>query len=99
MAVHPAQIRHLVDRAMRIAKAERTVTCIIIPNDLQEVKAVKVPEHFHGTQFIPGVGHVKRHEFIPDEKDLQQRGENSERRPACRHVDRGRRDARGQRSC
>src|SRR5882757_186912 len=38
-ASHPAQIRHLVDRAVRIAKAERTVTCIIIPNDLQEEKA------------------------------------------------------------
>jgi len=26
MATHPAQIRHLVDRAIRIARAERTVT-------------------------------------------------------------------------
>ncbi len=32
----PAQIRHLVDRAVRIALAERTVTCIIVPNDLQD---------------------------------------------------------------
>src|SRR5215213_1529926 len=39
----PAQIRHLVDRAMRIAKAERRVTCIIIPNDLQELEAVETP--------------------------------------------------------
>jgi pyruvate dehydrogenase (quinone) len=31
-----SQIRHLTDRAISIAKAERTVTCIIIPNDLQE---------------------------------------------------------------
>ena len=37
----PAQMRHLVDRAMRIAKAERTVTCIIVPNDLQELDAVE----------------------------------------------------------
>src|SRR5256885_10184206 len=36
LATTPAQIRHLVDRAIRIAKAERTVTCIIIPNDVQE---------------------------------------------------------------
>ena len=36
----PAQIRHLVDRALRIALAERTVTCVIIPNDLQEAEAV-----------------------------------------------------------
>src|ERR671932_361682 len=34
MATDPAQVRHLVDRAMRIALAERTVTCIILPNDL-----------------------------------------------------------------
>src|ERR1700709_695142 len=35
MATHPAQVRHLIDRAFRISKSERTVTCIIIPNDLQ----------------------------------------------------------------
>ena len=34
MATEPAQVRHLVDRAMRIALAERTVTCLIIPNDV-----------------------------------------------------------------
>ena len=56
-ASHPAQIRHLVDRAIRIAKAERTVTCIIIPADLQEEKAIKEPEHLHGTVHS-GVGHA-----------------------------------------
>src|SRR4051812_34629960 len=35
-AVHPAQVGHLIDRAARIALAERTVTCVIVPNDLQE---------------------------------------------------------------
>src|SRR5215468_6630857 len=30
----PAQVRHLVDRALRIARDQRTVTCIILPNDL-----------------------------------------------------------------
>src|SRR3984885_3870348 len=38
MASHPSQIRHLVDRAVRIAKSERTVTCIILPHDVQELK-------------------------------------------------------------
>src|SRR5437867_882556 len=33
-ASDPAQIRHLVDRAFRIAQAARTVTCLIVPNDL-----------------------------------------------------------------
>jgi pyruvate dehydrogenase (quinone) len=35
-AVHPEQAAQLVDRAARIALAERTVTCLIVPNDLQE---------------------------------------------------------------
>src|SRR5437660_112329 len=40
MATEPAQIRHLVDRAVRIALSQRTVTCIIVPNDLAGEKAV-----------------------------------------------------------
>ncbi len=31
----PAQVRTLVDRAVRIAHTRRSVTCIILPNDLQ----------------------------------------------------------------
>jgi pyruvate dehydrogenase (quinone) len=49
MASTPEQIRHLVDRAVRIAKVERTVTCIIIPNDVQELDAVPEPPRKHGT--------------------------------------------------
>jgi pyruvate dehydrogenase (quinone) len=49
MAYDPAQIRHLVDRACRIALAERSVTAIIVPNDLQEAEAVPQPPHKHGT--------------------------------------------------
>ncbi len=49
MATEAAQMRHLVDRACRIALAERTVTCIIVPNDLQEEDAVEQPPHAHGT--------------------------------------------------
>src|SRR3954465_2132975 len=32
----PAQARHLIDRAIRVALASRTVTAIIVPNDVQE---------------------------------------------------------------
>src|SRR3954454_22958468 len=35
-AMTPEQVPHLIDRAMRVAKASRSVTCIIIPNDVQE---------------------------------------------------------------
>jgi pyruvate dehydrogenase (quinone) len=49
VAMEPAQVRHLVDRACRIALAERTVTAIIVPNDVQESPAVSQPPHKHGT--------------------------------------------------
>ena len=47
----PAQARHVVDRAIRIAAAERTVTCIIIPNNVQELNAVESPPRTHGNVY------------------------------------------------
>ncbi len=49
MATVPAQVRHLIDRAVRIALDRRTVTCVILPNDLQREKAVEEPPRLHGT--------------------------------------------------
>jgi len=43
MVTKPDQVRHLVDRAFRIAMSERTVTCVIVPNDVQEEDAVESP--------------------------------------------------------
>jgi pyruvate dehydrogenase (quinone) len=48
-------VRHVVDRALRIARAERTVTCVIVPKDVQEEDAVEVPAHAHDTVHT-GVG-------------------------------------------
>lgn len=39
----PEQARHLIDRAFRIARAQRTVTAVIFPNDVQELKADQAP--------------------------------------------------------
>lgn len=69
MASSPAQIRHLVDRAIRIAAAERTVTCIIVPNDLQELDAMEAPPRKHGTVHS-GLGYASPR-VIPKEADLQ----------------------------
>ncbi|WP_242345663.1 thiamine pyrophosphate-requiring protein [Anaeromyxobacter terrae] len=44
----PSQARHLVDRAIRIALSERSVTAIIVPNDLQELD-YEAPPHAHAT--------------------------------------------------
>ena len=68
MATVPSQIRHLVDRAVRIAKAERTVTCLIVPNDLQEL-AYEEPPREHGSLFS-GVGFCKPR-VIPSDSDLR----------------------------
>src|SRR5438874_11483101 len=45
MASTPAQVRHLIDRAVRIALSQRTVTCVIVPNDLAAMEAVETPPH------------------------------------------------------
>ena len=68
MVSDPAQMRHLVDRAMRIALAERTVTCIIVPNDVQTMDAVETPEHAHGTVHS-SVGY-SRPRVVPHDEDL-----------------------------
>ncbi|MBV8091859.1 MAG: thiamine pyrophosphate-requiring protein [Acetobacteraceae bacterium] len=69
----PEQVRHLIDRAMRIAKVERTVTCIILPNDLQEKSAVESPPHEHG-YVMSGIG-APIPEVVPTRADLQRAAE------------------------
>jgi pyruvate dehydrogenase (quinone) len=66
----PGQVRHLIDRAMRTAMAERRVTCIIVPNDVQELPPVEVPPHEHGTVHS-GVGYL-RPSVLPTPPQLQQ---------------------------
>lgn len=68
MATVPEQILHLVDRAIRIARVARTVTCIILPNDLQELDAVVEPPRAHGT-IHSGVG-LSMPRVIPADLDL-----------------------------
>jgi pyruvate dehydrogenase (quinone) len=64
----PTQMRHLVDRAMRIALSERCVTCLIVPNDVQELPAEDPPRK-HGT-IHSGIGHAAS-PLVPPTADLQ----------------------------
>ena len=64
----PQQTRHLIDRAFRIAKSERTVTCIIFPNDVQELD-YEEPARKHGTVHS-GIGYNKPI-IVPGFNDLQ----------------------------
>lgn len=62
-------VRHVVDRAVRIALATRSVTCIIIPKDVQEEAAVPTPPRKHNTVHS-GVGY-SRPRVIPRDEDLK----------------------------
>ncbi|VIO73127.1 Putative thiamine pyrophosphate-containing protein YdaP [Bradyrhizobium ivorense] len=66
-AAAPAQVRHLIDRAARIALARRTVTAVILPNDLQE-ESYQDPPRAHGT-LHSGIGYTPPR-VIPHEADL-----------------------------
>src|SRR5690349_8991714 len=65
----PAQMRQLVDRALRIAQSRRTVTCIIVPNDVQELPAVPSPPRSHGAVYTsPGYSAPR---IVPRDEDLR----------------------------
>jgi len=57
MVTVPEQLRHVVDRAFRIAIDRRSVTCIILPSDVQDLPAVSEPPREHGT-LHSGIGHT-----------------------------------------
>eukprot|EP00913_Durusdinium_trenchii_P021345 g20058.t1 len=67
-AATPSQMRHLVDRAVRIALANKTVTALILPNDLQEMP-YEEPERAHGT-IHSGIGY-RAPKTVPHQEDLQ----------------------------
>lgn len=60
----PEQVPHLLDRAMRIAKATRSPTCIIIPNDVQELP-YSAPPRAHGAVPSSSAG-IRRPVVVPD---------------------------------
>jgi pyruvate dehydrogenase (quinone) len=68
MCTEPSQIRHLVDRAFRIAMARKSVTCIILPNDVQELK-YEEPARKHGT-LHSGIGYSASR-LIPYDTELK----------------------------
>ena len=62
------QIRHLIDRAVRVAKAERRVTALVIPNDLGDAP-YEDPPRKHGT-IHSGIGYTDPR-VVPYEPDLR----------------------------
>jgi pyruvate dehydrogenase (quinone) len=68
----PAQVRHLVDRAMRIAIAQNGVSTLILPKDIQDSE-YEEPQVAHGFT-RSGVGYA-RPKIVPKTADLQQAAE------------------------
>ena len=65
---HPAQLPHVIDRAVRLAIARRGPSVIILPKDLQELP-YEAPKRAHGfTRSGPG---YSRPVIVPAEADLR----------------------------
>ena len=65
---HPAQLPHVIDRAVRLAIARRGPAVIVIPKDVQE-EAFEGPNRAHGfTRSGPG---YSRPIIVPSEVDLR----------------------------
>ena len=71
-AILPEQVRTCIDRAVRIAQAKRAVTCVIIPNDLQELDYEDAPM-VHGATHT-GVGYPGT-ATLPDIEDIRKAAE------------------------
>ena len=67
-AMVPGQVRHLIDRAVRVAVSERRVTALVFPNDLQDMP-YEDPPRKHGSVFS-GVGY-RVPKIVPYQQDLQ----------------------------
>jgi pyruvate dehydrogenase (quinone) len=64
----PSQVRHLVDRAIRIALGNRSVGVLVLPGDLQEM-AYENPSRKHGN-VLSSIGYT-RPRVVPYEADLR----------------------------
>jgi pyruvate dehydrogenase (quinone) len=76
----PIQARHVIDRAIRIARDQRTVTCIIVPKDVQEMDA-HAPGEEHGA-IHSGLGYTSPR-VIPNDVYLRRAADVLN---ACRMV-------------
>jgi pyruvate dehydrogenase (quinone) len=66
------QVRHIVDRAIRIALGNRGVGVVVLPNDLQE-EVYEDPPRKHGSVFS-GAGYA-RPRVLPHDHDLRRAAE------------------------
>jgi len=69
----PSQARHLVDRAVQVAKASRSVTAVIFPEDVQESE-YEDPPMTHGSVFTAPQREI-RSRVIPPAEEVRRAAE------------------------
>lgn len=71
-ATAPAQLRHLVDRGLRVAKARNGITVLVLPKDVQDM-TWEEPKRAHGyTRSGPGYSKPR---IVPHDADLTRAAE------------------------
>src|SRR3954451_20386404 len=68
VCMDPKQAAHLIDRAVRIALSQRTVTAVIVPNDVQEMPYEEPPRSHGAVHSSPGWSAPL---VIPRDEDLR----------------------------
>ncbi len=72
MVTVPEQLPNVIDRAMRTSMAERTVTAIIIPADVQELDYSPPPHEF---KFVPSSLGIDFPRVTPDDEGVKRAAE------------------------
>src|SRR5919197_3855465 len=72
VCMKPGQTRHLIDRAIQVAKASRSPTCVIFPADIQE-EPFEEPPRQHGVVYSSPDG--ARPRVLPSQADLNRAAE------------------------
>src|SRR3954454_2667405 len=68
VCMSPMQARHLIDRAVQVAKATRSVTAVIFPDDVQEAPHEE-PERVHGSVYS-SVREPAKPRLVPPESEV-----------------------------
>ncbi len=84
--VSPAQLLHVLDRALRVAVGERQVATVIVPNDVQQMAAPKRQPHEHG-HVMSAVGFVQPRPYARDAPAVRDRLHRPARHPRQQHAD------------
>jgi pyruvate dehydrogenase (quinone) len=73
VCMSPMQARHLIDRAVQVAKASRSVTAVIFPDDIQEAEHEE-PERVHGSVYS-SVREPAKPRLVPPASEIRRAAE------------------------